>query len=73
MLSSTRLFTARSSLRAGVNRRLQHGFITELGSTISRVFGGVLLAAAIGSPLGMLMGAYKPVEAFFEPFISFSR
>jgi NitT/TauT family transport system permease protein len=37
------------------------------------VFGGFILAAAIGIPLGMAMGAYKPVEAFFEPFISFSR
>ena len=24
-------------------------------------------------PLGILMGAYKPVEAFFEPFVSFAR
>ena len=24
-------------------------------------------------PLGIAMGAYKPVEAFFEPFISFAR
>ena len=24
-------------------------------------------------PLGVAMGAYKPVEAFFEPFISFAR
>jgi NitT/TauT family transport system permease protein len=24
-------------------------------------------------PLGIVMGAYKPIEAFFEPFISFAR
>jgi NitT/TauT family transport system permease protein len=24
-------------------------------------------------PLGIAMGAYKPVEAFFEPFVSFAR
>jgi NitT/TauT family transport system permease protein len=24
-------------------------------------------------PLGILMGAYKPVEAFLEPFVSFAR
>jgi len=35
----------------------------------------VAIAKGIGSglPLGVAMGAYKPVEAFFEPFISFSR
>src|SRR5262249_20311672 len=31
------------------------------------------LAAVIGVPLGIAMGAYKAVEAFFEPFISFAR
>jgi len=56
-----------------VNLMVQHGFIKDIGITIWRVFGGFLLAAAIGIPLGMMMGAYKPVEAFFEPFISFSR
>jgi NitT/TauT family transport system permease protein len=35
--------------------------------------GGFLIAAAIAVPLGVLMGAYKPVEAFFEPFVSFAR
>jgi NitT/TauT family transport system permease protein len=41
--------------------------------TVWRVFGGFLIAAVLAVPLGVLMGAYKPVEAFFEPFVSFSR
>ena len=57
----------------GLELLVQHGFIKDILITIWRVFGGFLLAAAIGIPLGMAMGAYKPVEAFFEPFISFSR
>ena len=60
-------------VREGVNLIVQHGFMKDILITIWRVFGGFLLAAAIGIPLGMMMGAYKPVEAFFEPFISFSR
>jgi len=32
-----------------------------------------VLAAAIGVPLGIVMGAYKGIEAFFEPFVSFAR
>jgi NitT/TauT family transport system permease protein len=51
----------------------QHGFLFDIAITIWRVVGGFVLAAAIGIPLGMAMGAYKPIEAFFEPFISFSR
>jgi NitT/TauT family transport system permease protein len=50
-----------------------HGFHRDIGVTIWRVFGGFVLAAAIGVPLGIAMGAYKAVEAFFEPFVSFAR
>jgi NitT/TauT family transport system permease protein len=50
-----------------------HGFYLDIGVTVWRVFGGFALAAAVGVPLGIVMGAYKPIEAFFEPFISFAR
>jgi len=50
-----------------------HGFYEDIGVTIWRVFGGFALAAVIGVPLGILMGAYKAIEAFFEPFVSFAR
>jgi NitT/TauT family transport system permease protein len=49
------------------------GFAKDIGITIWRVVGGFVLAAIIAVPLGVLMGAYKPVEAFFEPFVSFAR
>jgi len=32
-----------------------------------------VLAAIVAVPLGVAMGAYKPIEAFFEPFVSFAR
>ena len=60
-------------VREGWNLLAQHGFLKDIGVTIWRVVGGFVIAAAVGVPLGMAMGAYKPVEAFFEPFISFSR
>jgi NitT/TauT family transport system permease protein len=41
--------------------------------TVWRVLGGFLIAAAIALPLGVAMGAYKPVEALLEPFVSFAR
>ncbi len=49
------------------------GFAKDIGITIWRVVGGFVLAAIIAVPLGILMGAYKPIEAFFEPFVSFAR
>jgi NitT/TauT family transport system permease protein len=37
------------------------------------VLGGFIIAALVAVPIGVLMGAYKPIEAFFEPFVSFAR
>ena len=51
----------------------KQGFLFDIGMTIWRVIGGFVLAALVAVPLGILMGAYKPVEAFFEPFVSFAR
>ena len=72
-VSPTFLADPAAMLAEGWNLLAKHGFIKDILITIWRVFGGFILAAAIGIPLGMAMGAYKPVEAFFEPFISFSR
>ena len=49
------------------------GFGWDIGMTVWRVVGGFVIAAVLALPLGVLMGAYKPVEAFFEPFVSFAR
>lgn len=49
------------------------GFLEDIGITIWRVLGGFILAALIGVPIGIAMGAYKPVEALLEPFVSFAR
>ena len=49
------------------------GFAHDIGMTVWRVVGGFILAAAIGVPIGIMMGAYKPIEAFLEPFVSFAR
>jgi len=51
----------------------QQGFAKDIAFTIWRVLGGFVLAAILAVPLGVAMGAYKPVEAFFEPFVSFAR
>ena len=60
-------------LKSGWVLLTQMGFGYDIGMTVWRVLGGFLIAAALALPLGVLMGAYKPVEAFFEPFVSFAR
>ncbi|NNM75001.1 ABC transporter permease [Enterovirga sp. DB1703] len=49
------------------------GFLHDIGMTVWRVVGGFALAAIVAVPLGILMGAYKPIEALLEPFVSFAR
>lgn len=61
------------TLESGIALFTEYGFLHDIGVTVFRVVGGFLIAAAIGVPLGLAMGAFKPVEAFFEPFISFAR
>jgi NitT/TauT family transport system permease protein len=70
-----RLFLADplTMLREGYSLLVQYGFAFDIGMTIWRVVGGFVLAVAVALPLGILMGAYKPVEAFLEPFVSFAR
>jgi NitT/TauT family transport system permease protein len=60
-------------LGEGWNLFARYGFAWDVGITIWRVVGGFVLAALLAVPLGVAMGAYKPVEAFFEPFVSFAR
>src|SRR2546422_953431 len=61
------------TLVTGYKLFAEFNFIRDVGVTIWRVLGGFVIAALIGVPLGIVMGAYKPVEAFFEPFVSFAR
>jgi NitT/TauT family transport system permease protein len=58
---------------AGYELIVRFGFLADIAATIWRVVGGFLIAAAVGVPLGIAMGAYKPIEAFFEPFVTFAR
>ena len=51
----------------------KYGFAKDIAMTVWRVVGGFVLAAIVAVPIGILMGAYKPVEAFLEPFVSFAR
>lgn len=51
----------------------RYGFLADIGMTVWRVVGGFVLAAVVAVPLGILMGTYKAVEAFLEPFVSFAR
>ena len=72
-VSKTFLADPITMVREGYALFAEHGFAKDVGITIWRVVGGFVLAAVLAVPLGIAMGAYKPIEAFFEPFVSFAR
>jgi NitT/TauT family transport system permease protein len=72
-VSPTFLADPLTMLRSGWTLLAEMGFARDIGMTVWRVVGGFCLAAVLAVPLGVAMGAYKPVEAFFEPFVSFAR
>ena len=73
LVPKTFLADPMTMLREGWNLFAKYGFAGDVAITIWRVLGGFVLAAVVAVPLGVAMGAYKPVEAFFEPFVSFAR
>ncbi len=72
-VSKTFLADPISMVASGWTLLAQMGFAGDIGMTVWRVVGGFVIAALIALPLGVAMGAYKPIEAFFEPFVSFAR
>ena len=72
-VSKTFLADPLAMLQSGWTLLTKMGFAGDIGMTVWRVVGGFAIAAALALPLGVAMGAYKPIEAFFEPFVSFAR
>ena len=72
-VSKTFLADPVTMVKSGYTLLVEMGFAKDIGMTVWRVLGGFLIAALLALPLGVLMGAYKPIEAFFEPFVSFAR
>jgi NitT/TauT family transport system permease protein len=63
---------------AAVSRRfvrwlLDGDLLEDAGISTFRVMAGFLASAVMALPLGLLIGAYRPVRAFFEPLLEFAR
>jgi len=65
------LFPAPTEVVAALyNLLANQGFITDIGVSLYRILVSFLIACAVAIPLGILMGCFKAVEAFFGPFVS---
>ena len=50
-----------------------NALLFDVGISIFRVTLGFLIAAVIAVPLSLLIATFRPIQAFFEPFIEFIR
>jgi NitT/TauT family transport system permease protein len=46
------------------------GFLADVVSSVSRIVASFALACVVAIPLGVLMGCFRPISAFFNPFVS---
>ncbi|KXF76630.1 ABC transporter permease [Paramesorhizobium deserti] len=72
-VSKTFLADPLTMLQDGWLLLTKQGFLWDIAITVWRVVGGFILASLVAVPLGIAMGAYKPIEALLEPFVSFAR
>jgi NitT/TauT family transport system permease protein len=57
-------------LRGTLQLFIQYDLWGSILISTRRIFSAFLLAAAVALPLGVLMGAFEPVNVFFEPIVS---
>ncbi len=72
-VSRTFLADPLTMLADGYDLMVNQGFGYDIGMTVWRVIGGFVIASLVAVPVGIAMGAYKPIEALLEPFVSFAR
>lgn len=68
------LFPAPAAVIAKAIELARTGELWEhLGVSLGRIFGGFLLGAAIGIPVGLVMGNFRFMRRLLEPFTEFLR
>lgn len=72
-VSSMFLPSPGETLETGIRMFTAQDFIVDIRWSVQRVLIGFAISVAVGVPLGVLVGTYAPVAAFFEPFFSFFR
>lgn len=52
---------------------VEDDLIKDVSISIYRVMGGFMLAVIVALPLGLMIGTFRPVQAFFGPVMEFAR
>ena len=68
------LSTPPEVVKAFISQAIERDYLwRHLGASLQRVLVGYLIALISAIPVAFLMAWYKPVRAFFDPFIQFLR
>lgn len=60
-------------LRAGIEQVGDLSLFGHMGSSLTVILSGFLLASVLAVPLGILMGSFRAVQALLEPITGFMR
>jgi len=68
------LFPSPAQIVESVVALLRNGvLVTDVAISLRRIVIGFFIGCAIGIPLGLAMGLFRPVRYFFEPYVQFFR
>ena len=45
----------------------------HIGVSLARIMSGFVIGSLIAAPIGLLMGSFKPIRTFFDPYTQFFR
>jgi NitT/TauT family transport system permease protein len=62
-----------STLRVGLGLAAKGQLQADLMASLGRILAGFALGSILGAAAGVLMGAFRPVRLFFEPYLQFLR
>lgn len=60
-------------LQKGIETVADGSIFQHINISLQRILTGFFIGSALGAPIGLLMGSFRPVRAFFDPYIQFFR
>lgn len=65
--------TPQATVQSAIELFTNQGFLEDIKMSAYRVLMGFLISAVVAVPVGLLVGAYAPINALIEPLMSFIR
>lgn len=60
-------------LEKGAQTVADGSIFQHIAISLQRILAGFFIGSALGAPIGLLMGTFRPVKAFFDPYTQFFR